>query len=191
MRRLTNQLIYLPCKLAVLSIKKQSACESAPSPHPNQKKKHIQTNAHHFMWLDPSLTPFPHTVFRMKEIRFGDGEAGATSVDSTWVPANAFKFNQPISTGWHTGKRGGPPHTLPVMIWYDLKNDGVIPAEVKKNLYLCSFDFRFFFFVFFTMYFKGSSRLFRSPTAHSVCPLSQTLWLRESSLIFSCGHTTL
>ena len=69
----------------------------------------------------------------MKEIRFGDGEAGATSVDSTWVPANAFKFNQPISTGWHTGKRGGPPHTLPVMIWYDLKNDGVIPAEVKKT----------------------------------------------------------
>jgi len=74
--------------------------------------------------------PFP--VDRIKEVKFAGGVAGAsTHYSINWLPDEAFRFDQPVAQGWHTGPEGGPPQTLPVMIWYDFKSSGIQPAEVS------------------------------------------------------------
>ena len=35
----------------------------------------------------------------------------------------------PLYQGWHTGN----VRDLPVMIWYDFKSDGILPAEVSNS----------------------------------------------------------
>jgi len=79
-----------------------------------------------------SELPFP--VYRIKEVEFSGGVAGATSYHSDhWRPENGFKKQQPTENGWHIGghdttnKEAGNP---PVMIWYDFKSDGIRAAEV-------------------------------------------------------------
>ena len=73
-------------------------------------------------------------MYRIKEVEFSGGVAGATSYYSDhWRPENGFKKQQPTENGWHIGydttkKEAGNP---PVMIWYDFKSDGIRAAEVR------------------------------------------------------------
>jgi len=67
-------------------------------------------------------------VYRIKEVSFTDGTAGATSFwDENSSPNQGFFGHQP----WHLGAKNGPPSPLPVMIWYDFKSTGIRPAEVS------------------------------------------------------------
>jgi len=69
---------------------------------------------------------------RMKEIKFGSGEAGASSFHSNpWRPEMAFKHNIRVGKGWHTGYVEGRANPLPVMIWYDFKSESFRPAEMS------------------------------------------------------------
>jgi len=80
---------------------------------------------------DETMTqPFP--VYRMKEVKFTGGVAGATNEYSNdWRAELAFIPQTPVEKGWHTGPKSGPALNLPVMIWYDFKSDGVRPSEVS------------------------------------------------------------
>ena len=78
-----------------------------------------------------------YLVYRIKEVSFTDGTAGATSFwDGNSSPIKGFFGHQPY---WHLGPRNGPPSPLPVMIWYDFKSTGIRPAEVsyKTRLRAC------------------------------------------------------
>jgi len=68
--------------------------------------------------------PFP--VYRMKEIEFTGGVAGATSHSGGHLE-KAFARQQAINNGWHVGTT----RNLPVMIWYDFKAPGIRAAEVS------------------------------------------------------------
>ena len=74
---------------------------------------------------------------RIKEVKFSGGVAGATSFrNDHWRPEKAFLPQQPVDNGWHIGPRypdPGPAHNPPVMIWYDFKAAGILPAEVKET----------------------------------------------------------
>ena len=70
-------------------------------------------------------------MYRIKEIEFQGGVAGATSFYSNhWLPENGFKRQSLEGNGWHIGS---PPtsQSPPVMIWYDFKAEGFRPAEVR------------------------------------------------------------
>ena len=70
-------------------------------------------------------------VYRIKEVKFTGGVAGATNFhNNAWRPEGAFMPQMPLHKGWHTGPSSGPAINLPVMIWYDFKADGVRPSEV-------------------------------------------------------------
>ena len=75
-------------------------------------------------------------VYRIKEVEFTGGVAGASSYHSNaWRAEGAFSKQQSTEKGWHTGydASGKEPQTLPVMIWYDFKSDGIRAAEVRKG----------------------------------------------------------
>jgi len=86
-----------------------------------------------FISVAKSEIPFP--VYRIKEVEFAGGVAGATSYHSNhWQPLNGFKRQQPVDNGWHIGKSPtgkDEPQSAPVMIWYDFKSDGIRAAEVS------------------------------------------------------------
>jgi len=83
-----------------------------------------------FVGADTSQVPFP--VYRIKEVQFSGGVAGASSIYSNdWLPDNAFKVQQPTEIGWHIGNAAKEAHNLPLSIWYDFKSEGIRPAEVS------------------------------------------------------------
>lgn len=71
--------------------------------------------------------PFP--VYRIKEVKFAGGVPGASSQYSdSWVPEKAFEIQSAGTSGWQTH---GSARSLPVMIWYDFKSEGIRPSEVS------------------------------------------------------------
>ena len=69
------------------------------------------------------------SVYRIKEVKFVGGVAAATSIhNNNWRPESAFKPYLPENKGWHVNDK---TRSLPVMIWYDFKSEGIRPAEVR------------------------------------------------------------
>ena len=68
-------------------------------------------------------------MYRIKEVKFVGGVAAATSIhNNNWRPESAFKPYLPENKGWHVNDK---TRSLPVMIWYDFKSEGIRPAEVR------------------------------------------------------------
>jgi len=84
---------------------------------------------------DQYVAPILPSVYRMKEVKFTDGDAGATNYYSPGtMPLKAFIPRSPIDSNmWHTGSgsSSGSPPDLPVMIWYDFKSRSIRPEAVS------------------------------------------------------------
>ena len=78
-----------------------------------------------------------HILVSMREVRFGDGIARATSVinsEPRYQAAEAFK--EGANEFWHSGRDakgyGNVEYSFPHMIWYEFpENDAFVPARVS------------------------------------------------------------
>ena len=79
-------------------------------------------------------------MYRIKEVEFTGGVAGARSSYGQAQPAKAFERDLPPDQNWHSGMRGGPVSNQPIIVWYDFKSAGIRPAEVRCFLRLASLE---------------------------------------------------
>ena len=84
-----------------------------------------------------TITSISLSVYRLKEVQFAGGVAGASSYHKNahwgehWRPENAFKRQLAVNNGWHAGAES-IPHSPPLTVWYDFKSQGIRAAEVRS-----------------------------------------------------------
>jgi hypothetical protein len=78
----------------------------------------------------PMTNPF--STYRIREVKFSGGVAGATSFYPNWQPEKGFTSQIPVDQGWHAGPGSGNAYSPPLILWYDFKTaTGIQPAEVS------------------------------------------------------------